>query len=127
MNRQVKRCEDCGAVIAVWPECDWYRWIRVKRCPDCARAARDAQKLESAHRRRIAKRIARSRVRTEEEANRIAEERKRVALENLALELQINALLKQDVTELGGRSDWTERCNQNGKQVDSGPEYSGTE
>ena len=108
-GKQVKRCEDCGKVIALWPDCGWYRWIRVKRCAECAKAASDAQKLQSAHRRRMAKRIARSRVRTEEEAKRIALERKRVALENLALEIQINALLKQDVTELGGLTDWTER------------------
>lgn len=97
-----KYCEDCGAVIATWPGSEWGRWVRVKRCTDCAAAAKLIQSAQSKRRRRRERREERAVWKAEKETARIARE-------NLALEWQKNALLKQEIAALGGRTDWTRR------------------
>ena len=100
--QRVKHCEDCGEVIAVWPDCEWHSWIRLKRCADCAAAAKRIQTTQSKRRTRQIRRIENARARVEEEAARVARE-------NLALQYQRNALLRQDIVSRGGRVDWAER------------------
>ena len=102
MWQQIKYCEDCGEIIAVYPGCKWGRWIRARRCPQCAAAAKQFQTVQSNRRRRRERRVERSRDKAEERAHELT-------LERIRLETQRIALLKQEIEEMGGRTDWTER------------------
>lgn len=42
----VKRCAQCGAVIAYEQTCDYYRYIRLLYCPTCAADVRRRQKAD---------------------------------------------------------------------------------
>lgn len=82
----VKRCAQCGAVIAQESNCDYYRYIRVKYCTQCA---------ADVHRRQKAAYMARLR----------AQRRELHALEheqNSLLKIE-NELLRQRIRELETR------------------------
>lgn len=40
----VKRCAQCGQIIAQEETCDYYRYIRLKYCPECSADVRRRQK-----------------------------------------------------------------------------------
>lgn len=48
----VKKCLDCGCVIATIDGSDWYRMMSVKRCDRCAKIAKRRQTAESKRRAR---------------------------------------------------------------------------
>ena len=54
----LKRCAQCGAVIAYEQTCDYYRYIRLMYCPQCAADVRRRQKADYMRRLRAARREA---------------------------------------------------------------------
>lgn len=42
--QSVKRCAQCGQIIAYEDTCDYYRFIRLRYCPQCAADVRRRQK-----------------------------------------------------------------------------------
>ena len=54
----VKRCDQCGTVIAHEQTCDYYAYIRLKYCPGCAADVHRRQKAEYMRRLRAQRREA---------------------------------------------------------------------
>lgn len=82
----VKHCQQCGKVIAHELDCDYYRYIRLKWCPQCA---------EDVHRRQIAQSMRKARA--------AARERRELERQLTAQTSQENELLRQIVREQAAR------------------------
>lgn len=79
----VKRCAQCGIVIAYEQTCDYYRYIRLRYCPHCAADVRRQQKADYMRRLRAQRR----------EAHKLTEE------QNQLLKTE-NELLRQSIRRL---------------------------
>ena len=79
----LKRCAQCGAVIAREQECDYYRYIRLKYCSECAEDVHRRQKADYMQRLRASRR----------EAHKLTQER------NELLKTE-NELLRQRIRQL---------------------------
>ena len=99
---QVKYCEDCGVEIASWPGSPWHRFIRVKRCRECAAAAKRVQVAQCKRLGRRIKRMEKSRL-------KLAQECLSLELDRIRLEEQQIALLQQQNAALGGSTNWMGR------------------
>lgn len=79
----VKRCAQCGAVIAQETTTDYYRYIRLKYCPPCA---------EDVHRRQKAAYMRRLRAQRKEQHRLEHEQNELLRTENELLRQRIRAL-----------------------------------
>lgn len=83
----VKRCAQCSAIIAREADTDYFAYIRLKYCPECAADVRRRQNAESMRRLRARRREAHKLTAEQNELLRIENEllRDRIrALERLA-------------------------------------------
>lgn len=82
----VKYCQQCGRVIAYELDCDYYRYIRLKWCQECA---------ADVHRRQIAESMRKARA--------AARERRELERQLTAQTSQENELLREIVKEQAAR------------------------
>lgn len=83
----VKRCAQCGRVIAYEAETDYYAYIRMKYCKPCAADVKRRQKADYARRLRAERREAHKLEREQNELLRTENELLRQAIQRLQFAL----------------------------------------
>lgn len=85
--QSVKYCQQCGRLIAKELECDYYRYIRLRYCPECAQDVHRRQKAAYMQRLRAKRREAHKLTEEQNELLKTENELLRQAIRRLEMSL----------------------------------------